>query len=179
MELLCPRFKLTWFDGAYPSTSGELALLGDDDLVEDGQSLNGMVQQAIQPRVGMRAAAPNFSMRGNRSFSLEWETVRETTPGDPNAALEIALDTVAAMPDAVGWVRVDLVDSLRAWALEPAAVESAGWRHDPRVNLIRFRWRILCGVLTEISGDFSGLDILMLETGYPLLIAPGEFLYLS
>lgn len=178
MNLLSPRFRLTWYDGVYPSSSGEIVLLGDDDWIDDGSSLNGTISQLVDTREPMRGTTPRHFMRGNRRINPEWETVKEVDPGNPNAALEIAMDTILAMPSEVGWVRLDLLDSLRSFSIAPAAVESTGWRHDPRANLVRLRWIIRGGIVAEIPGDYSDLGILLLETGYPLLVGTGTFLKL-
>lgn len=175
MDLICPRFRLTWYPGAYPSDTGGVVLLGPDDLIDAGSSLNGSGDQQVDVVPGLRAPTPKIFARGNRSISLEWTTVTETTPGDPNAALVIGLASIEAMPDSVGWVRIDLDDALRSWAMTPAAVRSMGYQHDPLRNQLRRRWSIQGGLVTEIAGEYA----LTLETGDGIELEAGGFFELE
>lgn len=180
MPLACPSFTLTWYPGEYPSDTGAVVLQSADHYVDDAAGFGAAVEDLVQTAEFLRGSAPAFYNRGNRTTRLEWEEVRRYA--SPAEAMAAGLEIAAAMPSASGWLRIDLPDLYRAWKAEPCMIQRVAFpqpARDGRATLLRIQWTLLIGPLAEIPGDFSGLDILMLETGYPLEIAAGEYLYLS
>jgi hypothetical protein len=77
-----------------------------------------------------------------------------------------------------GWLRIDIPSVVRSFAVTPCSIEGCGHRYDEVNGLLSLDWSLLCGSIAEIPGDYSDLGILLLETGYPLLVGPGTYLKL-
>lgn len=173
MPLLCPHFTLTWYPGSYPDADDGVVLQSADHRCEASPALAGELAQAVQRADYLRAAAPGLWVRGGRALSLDWAEVREIAA--PADALAAALAALEAMPAETGWLSIDIPDANRAWRAEPCAVRSAGWSHDPRRGLLRLRWALECGPLTEIPTDHD----LLLETGLGIALEAGGYLELE
>lgn len=146
--LVCPHLHLTFHPEAHPSTTGAVVLLGEDDLIDAGSAVGGQVSQMVQQAAYVRGSTPDLFVRGQRATTLDWETVKQIA--DPAEAAAAAIELVTALPDSTGWALVEIPAEERSWSLIPAAIESAGWTHDPRRGLLRLRWRLLAGVAAEI-----------------------------
>lgn len=176
MAFRCAWFRLTLFPSLYPAETGGIDLIADDTLIDEGSSLVGQLSQIIQREDYVRAGAPGFFVRGNRTSSLEWEEVRDGLT--PPAATAAALDAIAQMPSTTGWLRLSLPDTGRSWALLPAVVESAGWTHDPRKRHLRLRWRIQAGAPIAIATE-APASAITTETGFALATEAGDYFALE
>ncbi len=166
MSYVCSRVKVTWYDGLWPSTSGEMVLLAAGEKISEGATFGGGVEQIVQRADYVRGAAPDFWVRGGRVAALEWDRVRPVARHD--AALVTALETVEAMPGTHGWVLIELADYGRQWAVTPAAVRRTEWRYDVRSGMLIQRWSIEQGAITEIATDAED-DAWLWEDGTEIL----------
>lgn len=173
--LLCPHFTLTWYPGTWPSTSGPLVLQSANHYVERADALGGLFEQMVQVAEFLRGETPDYYIRGNRTLTLEWQETRIIT-GGPGEALATALAALESLPDETGWLSINIPDEGRTWVVTPCAIRSAGWSHvvrEGKSDLLRLRWTLLCGPLTEIVSDGAD-DTILLETGAQLLTEEGE-----
>lgn len=177
MALICPQFSLTFFAADYPAEAGAVSLLGADDWVSDSEALNGAVSQIVNEQEGFRWATPNFWPQGNQRTALEWTRVIADVPND-GTAIALALEAAAELPVSPGWVRLELPNLNRAWAIAPAAVRSIDWRHDPLRNELHLRYAILKGIANEVATSSEegaitteiGTEILTEDGGYYLAL---------
>lgn len=177
MSLVCPQCYLTFYPGAYPSETGGVSLLGEGDWVEEGSALNGEISQLVQRQEGHRWATPAFWPRGNRALALEWTRVIADVALD-GTAIALAMEAAEALPSDVGWVRLELPNVNRAWAILPAVVRAIGWTHVPRKNELHLRYTIEKGLANEIAitaedGAITseiGTEILTEDGGYYLAL---------
>lgn len=170
MAIRCAWFRLTLYPSDWPDESGGVVLVGDDTHIDESTSLVGELAQMVQRSERVRASAPDLYVRGNRSTTLDWEEVRlGVAPHDATAA---AMDALESMPDTTGWLLLELPDLGRRWVFAPAAVESAGWSHQPRDRQLRLRWRIPAGPAVEVAAEAAD-DRILDERGYPILTEDG------
>lgn len=173
MALVCPTFHLTWYDGLWPSESGELSLLGEGDWVDEGSALNGQLTQIVQEAEYPRGEVPDFWVRGSRRTPLEWTQVIPEIAND-GQAIALAMDAAASMPSGTGWILLDLPNVGRRWVIAPAAVASLGWTHMPLKNELHLRWGIKKGVPSEIAIEAEPYAWLW-EDGTEILWPDGTF----
>jgi hypothetical protein len=176
--LVCPHFTVTFYPAPYPSVAGPVALVATTDLVDPDSNLALAVEQMAQRDDLLRGDVPSLFARGNRTGTLEWETV--TRHAAPSAAAAAALDAAEDLPDSVGWIRVALPDEGRAWALTPAMLVGVSTRHRKRgaATLLYRRWTSQSGPPVEI-GVTEAADALLLETGFGLLAEDGDHFVLE
>lgn len=176
MSIRCTWFRLSLYPSPYPDETGGIELVGADTLIDEGSALVGELSQIIQRADYVRASAPGLFVRGNRTTTLEWEELRRgLSPPDATAA---ALDAIDQMPATTGWLRLTLPDLARSWALLPAAVESAGWTHDPRKRLLRLRWRIPAGPPLALASE-APASAITTETGFAIATEAGDYFALE
>lgn len=169
-----PHFVLTWYPGSYPSATGGVVLQSADHYIETQSTLGTQIEQLVQRADYLRAAAPDFWVRGNRTASLEWEEIRHYD--SPGEALAAALAIAEAMPEETGWLRIDIPDQDRAWAASPCVIRATGSRHGKSGTKTRLalRWTLDCGPLAEIATDDPDGDHILLESGFELLCEDGS-----
>jgi len=154
--LLCPHATLTFYPVAYPATTGGIAILSASHYIDETSPVVGALEQVVRRVDYPRAPAPGIHVRGGRALPMEWEEVRRIA--DPAVAVATAMDIIATMPADPGWVEIVIADQARTFAIHPAAVQSAGYTHDVRKGLLRLRWRIMAGDLTEVAtSDDAGM----------------------
>lgn len=174
--LLLPHFTLTFYPVAYPTATGGVVLQDRTNYVDAGGGLSAMMEQVVQRATYLRSEAIGLFVRGARSAPVEWTQIRLVDT--PHDGLADALADLEAVSDQTGWLRIDLPNANRAFKIDPCVVRGARIDEDPLKGMIRMRWSLECGLITEIPGDYSDLGILLLETGYPLLVGPGTYLKL-
>lgn len=175
--MLCkPIFTITWYPGEYPSTASPLVLQSADHLVDNGYaSLGGQVKDEMDVQDFFRAAAPAIWNRGNRKVQFDWEEVRRYD--DPTAALAAGMEVIADMPSEDGWALIEIPGQGRAWAVSPCGLESTAFPRvvrDGKSHLLRLRWGLLCGPLTEIATSAPDAAITS-EIGLEILTEDGAF----
>jgi len=172
MAVLKSRIEITWYDGVWPSESGELTLLGADEDIDENSPILASIAQLVQRDEFVRGAVPAFYVRGSRSISLEWDRIRPHLRHD--LALAAAFDEADAMPGVTGWVRIELPEVERVWVVTPCVVSAGAWSYRPRALQQTQRWTIGSGVATEIGyGDFEE-GLMLFESGFPMLFEDGE-----
>lgn len=173
MALVCSKISITWFDGEWPSESGELVLLGEDELIDSSALLPGAVEQLIQRADYARGEVPDFWVRGGRTTSFEWDRIRPADRHDQ--ALILALENAAELPSKTGWVLIEFPDYGRQFTVIPAAVRRGEWRYDATTGHLRQRWTIEAGVADELATDAPD-DAILTDTRLPILTDDGYYL---
>ena len=167
--LTVPLFTLTFYPAAYPSTADALVLQSADHYLEGQAILPLQVEQAVQVAEFLRGVTPDFYNRGQRTTRLEWTEVR--VYDTPSGALAASLEIAEAVPDSTGWLRIDIPDEGRAWAVTPCAIRAMAGRPEKSgaKTLLRVSWTLLCGALSEIAAEVPAEDYLLFENGFTVL----------
>ncbi len=177
--LTVPLFTLTFYPAAYPSTADALVLQSASHYLDGQVFLPVQVEQAVQVAEFVRGAVPDFFNRGNRATTLQWTEVRRYA--SPSGALAASFELAEAMPDSTGWLRIDLPDEGRAWAVTPCAIRMMAGRPEKAgaETLLKVTWTLLCGVLSEIAAEVPEEDYLLFENGFTVLCEDGSELALE
>jgi len=177
--LYCPIYTLTWYPGSYPSDASPLLLQSADHHSSGFAALAAMVEDSVQEAEFVRGASPDFYNRGNRRSRFDWEEIRRYAT--PSGALAAGLAAVEAMPSVTGWLRIDIPAEGRAWVASPCMIRSAGVPAVEKAgaeSLLRLRWVLLCGPLTEIATTAEEGAITS-EIGTEILTEDGFYLALE
>ena len=167
--LTVPLFSLTFYPAAYPSVADPLVLQSADHYLDGQTYLPVQVEQAVQVAEFVRGVTPAFYVRGQRTTRLDWIEVRRFA--SPGAALADSLEIAEAVPESTGWMRIDITDEDRAWAVTPCAVRAMAGRPEKAgaETLLRITWTLLCGALSEIATEVPAQDYLLFENGLTVL----------
>jgi hypothetical protein len=176
--LVCPHFTVTFYPAPYPSVTGPVALVATTDYVDPDSNVAVAVEQLAQREDYLRGEVPSIFARGNRSATLEWESV--TSHATPSAAAAAGFEAAEDLPASVGWVHVSLAAEGRAWALSPAMLVGVATRHRKRgaATLLYRRWTVQCGPPVEIAVT-EAAHAMLLETSYGLLTEDNDHFVLE
>lgn len=152
MALACSILTVTWYPGTKGNTSGSpFVILESGDEVDGDTMFSGGMRQLVQAGNYLRGTQPDHWVRGQRETSMEF--TRYSLATDPRAGLVSGFAHMLSLPEATGWLLLEIDDEETNYAIDKVAFEELGYdlRRSPKYLGRRYRFR--GGALTVYSGD--------------------------